>query len=339
MELFMNKINEVAYFSFAKLLLPKQRTDYPLPFEYVPTTTARSAFYLIVTYLKSKNIITSKNDQILFPQWICVSMAQCARKYLSPTLNSKANIKFALAYHQYGFPQDMDEVMDFADRKKIIVIEDCANHIKGKYKGKDLGTFGMAGIYSTSKIFPTLWGGGVGSTDIELIEYARKAGSDLNRNYINYYLMFMRYLSNLGIKTELTYDLNLMAYAVAERGLRQPKSMLNIMYHELNNQIYDKRFINYQKIRRELSSYDFFPGLEDHDVFPYVVPLFAADNLLNSIATKLTENKIWTGIYNFDVNRNIFNPDFKKCVLLPVHQGLSDIELDKIITSVREAVK
>ena len=44
----------------------------------------------------------------------------------------------------------------------------------------------------------------------------------------------------------------------------------------------------------------------------------------------LLEKNISTGIYNFDVNRNLFNPLYKKCIWVPVHQGLSTKKMSEI---------
>jgi hypothetical protein len=51
---------------------------------------------------------------------------------------------------------------------------------------------------------------------------------------------------------------------------------------------------------------------------------------------KLTKNKIESGIYNFDVNRNLLNPDFKECVILPCHQGISSDDINKIINLIKK---
>ena len=50
--------------------------------------------------------------------------------------------------HMRGTPCDMDRIMDVAERHGIPVIEDVAQACGGTYKGKKLGTFGDAGMYS-----------------------------------------------------------------------------------------------------------------------------------------------------------------------------------------------
>jgi dTDP-4-amino-4,6-dideoxygalactose transaminase len=50
--------------------------------------------------------------------------------------------------HLYGQPADMDAIMAIASRHKLWVIEDCAQAHLARYKGRQVGTFGVAGTYS-----------------------------------------------------------------------------------------------------------------------------------------------------------------------------------------------
>src|ERR1700760_958413 len=50
--------------------------------------------------------------------------------------------------HLYGQPADMDAIMAIADKHKLWVIEDCAQAHLARYKGQQIGTFGVAATYS-----------------------------------------------------------------------------------------------------------------------------------------------------------------------------------------------
>src|SRR4051794_15133274 len=50
--------------------------------------------------------------------------------------------------HLYGQPADMDAIMAIARRHKLWVIEDCAQAHLARYKGRQVGTFGVAATYS-----------------------------------------------------------------------------------------------------------------------------------------------------------------------------------------------
>ena len=48
----------------------------------------------------------------------------------------------------FGFSANMSEIMNISDEHDIFVIEDCAQALGSKYKGKSVGTFGNFGILS-----------------------------------------------------------------------------------------------------------------------------------------------------------------------------------------------
>src|SRR5215472_516810 len=50
--------------------------------------------------------------------------------------------------HLYGQPADMDAIMQVANKHKLWVIEDCAQAHLARYKGQQVGTFGIAATYS-----------------------------------------------------------------------------------------------------------------------------------------------------------------------------------------------
>ncbi len=63
--------------------------------------------------------------------------------------------------HLYGLPCDMDPLLDLAARHNLIVIEDCAHSLGATYKGKPVGTFGTAALFSFQTLKPlNCYGGG-----------------------------------------------------------------------------------------------------------------------------------------------------------------------------------
>src|ERR1700748_2152599 len=50
--------------------------------------------------------------------------------------------------HLYGQPADMDAIMAIAEKHKLWVIEDCAQAHLARYKGHQVGSFGVAATYS-----------------------------------------------------------------------------------------------------------------------------------------------------------------------------------------------
>ncbi|MFW5889712.1 MAG: DegT/DnrJ/EryC1/StrS family aminotransferase, partial [Bacillota bacterium] len=56
--------------------------------------------------------------------------------------------KAIIVQHTYGIPADMDRIMDIANEINIPIIEDCCHTFDSMYKGKKVGTFGVASFYS-----------------------------------------------------------------------------------------------------------------------------------------------------------------------------------------------
>ncbi|MDM8006739.1 MAG: DegT/DnrJ/EryC1/StrS family aminotransferase [Phycisphaerae bacterium] len=53
-----------------------------------------------------------------------------------------------IAQHTYGYPAEMDAIMDIARRKGLPVVEDCCPALGSRYGGRLCGTFGLAAYFS-----------------------------------------------------------------------------------------------------------------------------------------------------------------------------------------------
>jgi 8-amino-3,8-dideoxy-alpha-D-manno-octulosonate transaminase len=56
--------------------------------------------------------------------------------------------KLILAVHLQGNPCDMERVLSIARKRKVRVLEDCAQSVGASYRSKPVGSMGDAGIYS-----------------------------------------------------------------------------------------------------------------------------------------------------------------------------------------------
>ena len=83
--------------------------------------------------------------------------------------------KAVLLVHLYGQSADLDPILALCNRYEIPMIEDAAEALGATYKGKAPGTLGRIGIYSFNgnKIITTSGGGMLVSADPALVEQAR----------------------------------------------------------------------------------------------------------------------------------------------------------------------
>jgi dTDP-4-amino-4,6-dideoxygalactose transaminase len=83
--------------------------------------------------------------------------------------------KAVIVVNLYGQSADMDTLLATCNKYSVPIIEDAAESLGAKYKGKASGTFGKIGIYSFNgnKIITTSGGGMLVSNDQALVEKAR----------------------------------------------------------------------------------------------------------------------------------------------------------------------
>lgn len=79
-----------------------------------------------------------------------------------------------IAVHLYGTPAKIDEIRSICDQHHVPLIEDAAESMGSRFKGRMTGTFGDFGIYSFNgnKIITTSGGGVLLSHDEKIIERA-----------------------------------------------------------------------------------------------------------------------------------------------------------------------
>ena len=142
----------------------------------------------VALYAILKALGVSCGDEVILPGYTCV-MDVNPVKYLGATpvfvdidpntYNIDTSLlrrfitprtKVIIAQHTYGYPVDMDAVMQIAGSNQITLIEDCCLSLGSRYKGKLLGTFGSAAYFSSqwNKTYTTGLGGMVVCNDEQL---------------------------------------------------------------------------------------------------------------------------------------------------------------------------
>lgn len=97
--------------------------------------------------------------------------------------------KAIMVVHIYGHAVDLDPLLDIANRYGIYLIEDSAEALGTKYKGKYVGQFGIAGSFSFfgNKTITTGEGGMVVTNDDELAKRIRKLKNQGNSETKRYW--------------------------------------------------------------------------------------------------------------------------------------------------------
>ena len=311
-----------------------------MPSQVIFTGTGRAALRLILEHFYRTGVLKDKNDEILINKWMCMSVIHTMHRFSHPVHSLTNGLKIVMVYHQYGYPQNMDEICEYCKEKGLILIEDCANVYESYYKNKRLGTFGAASIFSLSKMFPSGLGGVLCTSDPELIEYAN---SRMKESKWSWFIYSSRGLfeSFSGSRfSSLTSDIQEMSYGITDTSFRINKVSLKAAGGQISNGIFNRRKRNYAFLLDYFKDRcEYFGGLEKENVVPFVVPFFTTEKDLMRIKKILLDINIHTGVYHFDINRNLLNPKFVKCVWVPVHQGISLDGMARICGLIKEIVE
>ena len=158
--------------------------------------SARMAFYFVL-----KNTFKAEDEVIFpvmgFPLYVKIAL-QLGLKPIYVDVEDKhftidveqlensitPNTKGIVITHLFGYPCNMDRIMEIANKHNIPVIEDCAQSYDSFYKGKETGTFGYVGIFSCSLMkVPTTLGGGILLTEDESLH--NRINSNLTKGRYN----------------------------------------------------------------------------------------------------------------------------------------------------------
>jgi dTDP-4-amino-4,6-dideoxygalactose transaminase len=246
-------------------------------------------------------------------------------------------VKGVLVYHEWGFPQKMDEILKFCKDNNLFCIEDCAHTFSSYYEGKRLGTFGNAAVFSLAKFFPSVVGGAVYSKNKEILEFVKNAQSHHKSSFADE--AFQQRVAFDSNPDDENKQIKLrQSYAVYDELYCCPDYSLNVVKEQLENGAIEKRQANFQIFKEAFGNGKYEKDLFKENVLPWVAPLFFSESSNRRVAEALKNKNIESGVYHFDVNRNVLKPDFKECVIVPCHQGIPEKKILEIVEIIRKAV-
>jgi len=98
-----------------------------------------------LTYIASANPIVQVGAKPIFVD-SNIETWQMSPEDIESKITSKT--KAIMVVHLYGYSCDMDKIMELAIKYNLLVIEDCAEAIGTRYKGRHAGTFGDVATFS-----------------------------------------------------------------------------------------------------------------------------------------------------------------------------------------------
>ncbi len=305
------------------------------------TSSGRAAIILSLTAAK-----INRHDEVFIPRFLsaCVlsSISQCGH----PTLKFTKDTKAVLLHHQWGFPQDFPVIQKVLNNRKVLIIEDCAHGLWGETSGVKIGEFGDTAIFSLAKIFEITYAGAIKINNKKYLKEIIKR--------LNYKISPREYWE--AVRGEWTY-LNFYRKPIKERN--QPDFQVNLqkwystflIYPALKRiigklprnreelkEVFKKQNNNFLFLLKNLKNKSFLLNGDClEEMAPLCYPFFSKDeSILMKVDNWLRKRGIYTGIYHFDINRNMFKQNFKKSVPIPIYDSIDKNLLKSFVRKFKE---
>jgi len=144
--------------------------------------------------------------------------------------------KAILPVHLFGHPVDLDPLIEIAEKQNLYVVEDAAESLGAKYKGKRIGSFGDISCFSfyADKHITTIEGGMALTNDTKLAEkmrMLRNFGMHKHRKFIHPFLGYNYKMPDINASIGLV-QLQKLNHYVSKR--RENAAYLNEKLRDLN---------------------------------------------------------------------------------------------------------
>lgn len=243
--------------------------------------------------------------------------------------------KAIIPVHIYGQPCDMERIMDIAKRHNIYVVEDCAEAHGAEFDGRKVGSFGNIACFSFfgNKVI-TSGEGGMCLTDSEELNSRMRVLRDhgMNKQFKYYHdrVGFNYRMTNMQAAIGLAQlqDINSKLIWRNELEMKYREAFKEIGEVHFQNSSIDKRtkvtWLVTAYVDSEIQRNRIMEQMKTDriDARPFFVPL----SHMKIYSDYCSSNKVST-----DISKRGFN--------LPTSSFIGDIEINRIILSVKKALE
>ena len=317
---------------------PKKITDKPnlgffkdleslLGYKIYPFSSARAA---LVFSLKALGF--DRMDEVLVPPFLSDCVISAISKTAFPTMVATPRTRAIYVFHQFGFPQEIEEIVLKAKQEGWIIINCCVHSLFTKYNDEWLAGWGDFTIFSLPKLYPCGLGGG-------LITNNKKITKALDKDYPQLFELHTKW-------ADQAYS-NLMNASQSTRGM-DSQFNIELVYGYLPNTVtfptasYNGLPADVELIiadinrRSELlsSAKNYLSTLlqvrKNDKIVPFALPL-KVDKEKMSVVKKVLKTKYnaKAEILYFDYNQNMLNANYKKTLLIGSHEKWNKRMIEK----------
>jgi perosamine synthetase len=285
-----------------------------------------------MTFIASSNAVLLSGAKVVLcdidPNTLCIDT-----KKLKPLINSRT--KAIMPVHLYGNSCDLDEIKKLKRKKNFFIIEDAAQAVGVKYKGKHVGSIGDVGGFSFygNKLITTGEGGMIVTNNKKIYEnifslknHGRKKKGVFIHNKIGYNFMFTELQAAMGHaqldKLKKIINLKLISFQKYKKQLDSIKKIKFVSPTKKSNQIHwftnilcdNAKLRNFLKRKNIQTRRAFYP-LHMQPCYKNNKNILIRDKFPNSINT------------------------YKKLISLPSAAQLNKKDLNYIIQNIRKFFK
>ncbi|OGL46123.1 MAG: hypothetical protein A2W05_09715 [Candidatus Schekmanbacteria bacterium RBG_16_38_10] len=302
-------------------------------FKFLPFTCGRSA---MVAGLSAAGL--GRMDEILVPPYV----GQCVLSALSrtsfPTMTPSIRTKAILAFHQFGFPQNLTVIESEARSRGWTILNDCANTLFTKINEQYLIEWGDFTIISLSKLYPCGLGGGFYSRQQEIHEKVfsgHKEVSCARRTIADQALKKLIEINRGSYETETIIELNSL-YGYLPDLIAFPETAYSGLPSSMNDVDKD---INHRKKLYNLALNMFENNVPfcDGEVVPFAIPISGKKEQLLSLSEKIQGRfGACAPVLHFDYARNILKPDYRPALVIGCHDEWNDDIVHRVFELIKK---
>ena len=245
--------------------------------------------------------------------------------------------KAIIPVHWAGYPCDMEKINSIAKKYNIKVVEDAAHAVGAIYKNQNIGSLSDFTCFSFQAIkhLTTGDGGGIcckNKEDYEKIKRLRWFGIDREKHQTGFLGERLYNLEEVGFK----YHMNNVSAAI---GLANLENIDNVIkrHREISslyyNEFSDIQGIELMKNDSDIISSCWFLQLLVENREGFVNKMNEHNIAVSVVHQRIDRNEIFGGLDKSLVNQELFD---KKQIALPIHIGLSNEDIEKIISVVKK---
>ena len=278
--------------------------------------SGKLATSLIIKYLIKENNINPKLSEILVPKLMGNGVYSNISQNIQTGTVFSEYTKILYLYHQFGIPQS-EKVKEFAEEKRLILIEDCAHVLRASTEnGKSKICNSNYNLFSFSKFTNCGPLGGLISTDKKFLDFVDKEidkSSKLQSIIINLLYKLNKILKNDSLFLE---KMNSMNYSLWNYPSKNLEKNIKIFKKKIEEDliIRNNRFIFFKNNIKEKIYFDYF---KYKDLICQKLPIIINDEkIMNNLIDKFKFYKFPYEILIYDSNRNFLKPNFMKIIVL-----------------------